>query len=140
MALRQTYLSMKDKLPAGAEVVFVMHGRGNNELAPSKELLDEFKDWKAKFVPGRGYETAFHYAWDKSNYEARFRAQMAANPKSAARLRDLAERAKTRDIFLICYEGYDKPCHRKLLLEIAKEQFGALVDPTPFVPAPQSEA
>jgi len=140
MALRQTYLSMKDKLPAGAEVVFVMHGRGNNELAPSKELLDEFNDWKAKFVPGRGYETAFHYAWDKSNYEARFRAQMVANPKSAARLRDLAERAKTRDIFLICYEGYDKPCHRKLLLEIAKEQFGALVDPTPFVPPTQSEA
>ena len=140
MALRQTYLSMKDKLPAGAEVVFVMHGRGNNELAPSKELLDEFNDWKAKFVPGQGYETAYHYAWDKSNYEARFRAQIAANPKSAARLRDLAERAKTRDIFLICYEGYDKPCHRKLLLEIAKEQFGALVDPTPFVPAAPSEA
>jgi len=91
-------------------------------------------------VPGQGYETAYHYAWDKSNYEARFRAQIAANPKSAARLRDLAERAKTRDIFLICYEGYDKPCHRKLLLEIAKEQFGALVDPTPFVPAAPSEA
>jgi hypothetical protein len=54
-------------------------------------------------------------------------------------LRDLAERAKRHDIFLICYEGYDKPCHRKLLLEIAKEQFGALVDPTPFVPAAPSE-
>jgi uncharacterized protein YeaO (DUF488 family) len=131
---------MKDKLPAGAEVVLVMHGRGNDELAPSKELLDEFNDWKAKFVPGQGYETAYHYAWDKSNYEARFRAQIAANPKSAARLRDLAERAKTRDIFLICYEGYDKPCHRKLLLEVAKEHFGALVDPTPFVPPTQSEA
>jgi len=140
MALRQTYLSMKDKLPASAEVVLVMHGRGNDELAPSKELLDEFNDWKAKFMPGQCCVTAYHYAWDKSNYEKRFRAQIAANPKSAARLRDLAERAKTRDIFLICYEGYDKPCHRKLLLEIAKEQFGALVDPTPFVPAAPSEA
>jgi uncharacterized protein YeaO (DUF488 family) len=125
---------MKDKLPAGAEVVLVMHGRGNDELAPSQELLDEFNLWKSKFMPGQGYETAFHYAWGKSNYEARFRAQIAANPKSAARLKALAERAKTRDIFLICYEGYDKPCHRKLLLQIAEEEFGAPVDASPFVP------
>jgi uncharacterized protein YeaO (DUF488 family) len=134
MALRQTYLSMKDKLPAGAEVVLVMHGRGNDELAPSKELLDEFNLWKAKFTPGQGYETAYHYAWDKSNYEARFRAQMAANSESATRLKALAERAKTRDVFLICYEGYGKPCHRKLLLQIAEEEFGAPVDASPFVP------
>jgi len=40
MALRQTYLSLKDKLPAGAEYVLVMRRRGNDELAPSKELLD----------------------------------------------------------------------------------------------------
>lgn len=134
MALRETYLSMKDKLPAGAEYVLVMHGRGNDELAPSKELLDEFNKWKAKFTLDHGYETAFHYAWDKSNYEARFRALIAGNPAAAARLKALAERAKTRDIFLICYEGYDKPCHRKLLLEIAREQFDALVDSTPFLP------
>ncbi len=134
MALRQTYLSMKDKLPAGAEYVLVMHGRGNDELAPSRELLDEFNEWKAKFTPDSGYETAFHFAWEKSHYENRFRALIAANPKSAARLKDLAECAKTHDVFLICYEGYDKPCHRHLLLQIAKDKFGAPVDPTPFVP------
>ena len=140
MALRQTYLSLKDKLPAGAEYVLIMHGRGNDELAPSKELLDEFNEWKARFVPGQGYETAYHFAWEKCGYEKRFRALIAGDPTALARLKSLAERAKTRDIFLICYEGYDKPCHRKLLLEIAKEQFGALVDPTPFVPAAPSEA
>lgn len=135
MALRQTYLSMKDKLPAGSEVVLVMHGRGNDELAPTKELLDEFNLWKAKFEPGSGYATAFHYAWEKSGYEKRFRAQIAANSASAARLKGLAERSKTRDVFLICYEGYDKPCHRHLLLEIAEKEFGAKVDSSPFVPA-----
>jgi uncharacterized protein YeaO (DUF488 family) len=140
MALRQTYLSMKDKLPPGAESVLVMRGRGNDELAPSKELLDEFNDWKARFAPGSGYGTAFHFAWDKSDYEKRFREEIAANPKSSARLKALAERAKTHDVFLICYEGYDKPCHRKLLLEIAKEQFGAPVDHVPFVPPTQAEA
>lgn len=134
MALRQTYLSMKDKLPRNAEYVLVMHGRGNDELAPSKELLDEFNEWKAKFATGEGYPTAFHFAWAKSNYEARFRAEIAANPKAAERLKELAERAKTRDVFLICYEGNDKPCHRKLLLKIAREEFGAPVDDSAFVP------
>jgi hypothetical protein len=86
MALRQTYLSVKDKLPQGAEYVLVMHGRGNDEIAPPKSLLDEFNAWKAKFTPDEGHETAFHYAWDKSDYERRFRAEIAANPKLAARL------------------------------------------------------
>jgi len=109
MALKQTYLSLKNKLPAAAEYVLVMRKRGNDELAPSKELLDEFNDWKARFEPGQGYETAFHFASEKSNYEKRFRAEIAANPKSAVRLKALAERAKTHDIFLICYEAYNKP-------------------------------
>ncbi len=135
IALRQTYLSLKDKLPRGAETVLVIHGRGNDELAPSKELLDDFNLWKASFTPDSGYPTAFHFAWDKSDYERRFRAQIAANPKSAARLRDLAERSKMRDVFLICYEGYDKPCHRHLLLEIAKDEYGATVDPAAYMPA-----
>jgi uncharacterized protein YeaO (DUF488 family) len=134
VALRQTYLSMKDKLPKDAEVVLVIHGRGNDELAPSKELLDDFNAWKARFPLDSGYATAFHYAWDKSNYEKRFRTQIAANPKSSARLKELVERAKTRDVFLVCYESYDKPCHRHLLLRIAEDEFGATVDVSPFVP------
>jgi len=134
MALRQTYLSLKDKLPADAETVLVMRGRGNDELAPSKELLDEFNEWKSRFTSGQGYETAYHFAWDKCGYENRFRAQIAGNPSAAAKLKTLAERAKSHDIFLICYEGYDKPCHRNLLLQIAKQEFGAPVDYTPFLP------
>ncbi len=134
MALRQTYLSMKDKLPAGAEYVLVMHGRGNDELAPSKQLLEDFNAWKAQFTADSGYPTAFHFAWDASDFERRFRAQIAAHPESAARLKELSERAKARDVFLICYEGYGKPCHRHLLLEIARDEYGAPVDPTPFVP------
>jgi uncharacterized protein YeaO (DUF488 family) len=134
MALRQTYLSLKKALPEGAEYVLVMRGRGNDELAPSKELLDEFNDWRARFQPGQGFETEHDFAWAKSDYERRFRAQIEGNPKSQARLRDLAEQSRTKDVFLICYEAYDKPCHRKLLLRIAEEEFGAVVDPTPFLP------
>jgi uncharacterized protein YeaO (DUF488 family) len=134
VALRQTYLSLKDKLPAGAEYVLVMRGRGNDEIAPSRELLEEFNEWKARFEPGQGYETAFHFAWDKCGYEGRFRAQIKGSPSAAAKLRDLAQRARTHDVFLICYEAYDKPCHRKLLLQIAEQEFGAEVDYSPFCP------
>jgi len=134
MALRQTYLSLKNKLPKNAETVLVMRGRGNDELAPSKELLDEFNSWKARFKPGQGYETAYDFAWAKSDYETRFRAQIQGNPKALARLQQIAERARTNDVFFICYEAYDKPCHRKLLLRIAEEEFGAAVDYTPYLP------
>lgn len=140
MALRQTYLSLKKLLPKDAEYVLVMRGRGNDELAPSKELLDEFNSWKARFKPGQGYETAYDSAWAKSDYEKRFRAQIMENPKALARLRELAEQARTKDVFLICYEAYDKPCHRKLLLRIAEEEFGAAVDYTPYMPPGASEA
>jgi len=134
MALRQTYLSLKNKLPKDAEYVLVMRGRGNDELAPSKELLDAFNSWKARFKPGQGYETAYDFAWAKSDYEARFRAQIKGAPRALARLQQIAERARTRDVFFICYEAYDKPCHRKLLLRIAEEELGAAVDHTPYPP------
>jgi uncharacterized protein YeaO (DUF488 family) len=134
MALRQTSLSRKNRLPKGAEYVLVMRGRGNDELAPSRELLDDFNGWRARYRPGHGHDTEHDFAWEKSDYEKRFRAQIRADPKAQARLRELAERSRTKDVFLICYESEGKPCHRKLLLRIAEEEFGAVVDPRPLVP------
>ncbi len=109
-----------------------MRGRGNDELAPTEDLLREFNDLKKEFIPGCGYESEVHYAWEKSDYERRFRAQIKGDPRALTRLKELAGRARERDIFLICYEGNDKPCHRKLLLQMAQEEFGAVVDPAPL--------
>lgn len=134
MALRQTYLSMKDKLPSGSEAILVMRGRGNDELAPSKELLDELNALKEGYSPDSGFESAIHYAWTKSDFAERFLAQIRRSEQAMARLRDLSKQARTHDAFLVCYEGYDKPCHRKLLLQIAEEYLGADVDPSPFRP------
>lgn len=40
MALKETYLAIKDRIVLDdSEFVYVMRNRGNNELAPSKELL-----------------------------------------------------------------------------------------------------
>jgi hypothetical protein len=135
MALRQTYLSMKKKLPNDAEVVLVMRGRGNDELAPSKELLDEYKRREAECAKTAKDSTeAAWCAYEAVDYERRFRALIDGNPASRGRLKRLSEESRERDVFLICYEGEDKPCHRKLLLKIAEEEFGAEVDPSPFLP------
>ena len=134
MALRQTYLSLKDKLPADSESVLVMRGRGNDELAPSKDLLDEFNRLKGRFSPDSGFATPFHFAWAKSNYAERFSAQIRQSKEAMGRLKGLSEKARTHDVFLICYEGYDKPCHRKILLEIAEKEFEAEVNYTLFLP------
>ncbi len=125
---------MKKKLPADAEVVLVMYGRGNDELAPSKELLSDFNRHKKRFRDDSGYPTAFHYAWDACDYEKRFCELILSRPEALERLRKLSEASRTKDIFLVCYEGKDKPCHRRLLLKIAKEQFDAAVDERPFEP------
>ena len=135
MALRQTYLSMKKKLPADAVAVLVMRGRGNDELAPSKELLDDYKHREAECAKSAKDSTeAAWCAYAGADYERRFRGQIEGNPASMNRLKQLAAESHERDIFLICYEGEDKPCHRKLLLQLAGEHFDANIDPTPFTP------
>ncbi len=135
MALRQTYLSLKKKLPNDAEVVLVMRGRGNDELAPSKELLDDFKRQEAECAKSAKDSTeAAWCAYEAVDYERRFRELIGGNPTSLERLKRLSEESRERDVFLICYEGEDKPCHRKLLLKIAQEQFGAEVDSSPLLP------
>jgi len=89
---------------------------------------------KGCFSPASGFESPIHYAWAKSNYAERFLAQIRKSKEAMARLRSLSERSRSHDVFLVCYEGYDKPCHRKLLLEIAEKEFEAEVDYAPFLP------
>jgi len=135
MALRQTYLSLKGKVPQQAMAVLVMRGRGNDELAPSWELLEDFNRHKGAYPgPQSGYDNAYSYAWAKSQYQARFTEQILSSPAAMAKLHGLAELARDGDIYLICYEGEDKPCHRKLLLDIAEKEFGAIVKREPLVP------
>jgi uncharacterized protein YeaO (DUF488 family) len=126
---------MKKHLPADAVTVLVMRGRGNDELAPSKALFDDYKAAEAECRKSTSDATeAAWCAYEACDYERRFREQMLANPASMDRLKALTEESRDTDVFLICYEGEDKPCHRKVLLEIAQEELGADVDAGPFIP------
>jgi len=116
--------------------VLVNRGRGNDELAPSAELLREFLERKKVLEErfGRGSETAHNRAFVECAYEARFRRQIEEDPAALERLAELAARSGTEDVYLVCYEGPEKACHRRILLRIAQERFGAEVEVTGVEP------
>jgi len=70
-------------------------------LAPSKELLKDFKEGKI----------------DWGAYERRFRKEILSNPKALAKLRKIKKLAEEKNVRLICYEK-NPPCHRFILIDL----------------------
>ena len=100
------YLAKITSYPSNEEHVLVMRNRGNNELAPSENLLQQWKNGDI--------------TWNE--YTKRFKSEME-NPESQTRLAKIAEQvASGKDVRLICYEGEDKPCHRHILASLVKEK------------------
>ncbi len=117
--------------------VLVNRGRGNDELAPAEALLAEFMAMKRLLERrfGKGSAEAHNRAFLACRYEERFRQQIQGDPVALERLRRLAERARHEEVYLVCYEGLDKACHRRILLRIAQERFGAAVEVRGVEPA-----
>ena len=81
-------------------------------LAPSKELLHDYR---------HGLVT-----WPE--YEARFREEILGSPEAMAALHHIIDQARTREVYLICWER-EPPCHRYLLLNLAAEIAGRVKMP-----------
>ena len=128
--LREASISdiRKEGIPKDRRVV-VNRGRGNDELAPSEGLFRDFETHRKALEAdlGRGSAEAHNRAFVACGYERRFRAQVLADPKAVPRLEKLALRARHEEVYLLCYEGPAKACHRRILLRIAEERFGAPV-------------
>ena len=109
--------------------VLVNRGRGNDELAPSDALYRDFESTRSQLEKdlGKSSADAHNTAFLQCDYERRFREQVAADGTALARLEQLARRAEREDVYLVCYEGLTKACHRRILLRIAAEEFGAHV-------------
>ena len=109
--------------------VLVNRGRGNDELAPSEELFALYISAREKLEPtlGKGSAEAHNQAFLDAGYESRFREQILRDPNAMARLEDLSRAAEKEDIYLVCYEGPPKACHRRILMRIAEESFGTRV-------------
>jgi uncharacterized protein YeaO (DUF488 family) len=109
--------------------VLVNRGRGNDELAPSDTLFRDFTEKKNRLEKelGKGSAEAHNRAFLDCDYERRFREQVTQNPEALAKLKGLAGRSRKEDVYLVCYEGPAKACHRRILLRMAEESFGTQV-------------
>ena len=72
------------------------------ELSPSKELLDKYK--------------AGDLSWEE--FEEIFKAELAVSKPAQAKLKELKELAKTKEVALFCYKKKETTCHRKILKEL----------------------
>lgn len=117
-----------NRLPT-TQCIFVSRKRSNDELAPGDELFLEFKHRAHELREKMGLHDieAHNRAFLDCAYERHFRTQIITNPKALAKLQDISQRAETEDIYFVCYEGPRKACHRRILLRICQEQFGAKV-------------
>jgi len=109
--------------------VLVNRGRGNDELAPSDALYKDFNTNKARLERelGKGSAEAHNKAYLECDYERRFREKVTQNHEALTKLKEIAGRSEQDDVYLVCYEGPGKACHRRILLRMAEESFGARV-------------
>ena len=126
--LREAGLSevTRGKIPK-EQCVFVARRRGNDEIAPSEDLYRDFDRIKKGIEKklGKGSEEAHNRAYLECDYEKRFRQQILEDPEALEKLRTLSKRSSKEDLYLVCYEGPKKACHRRILLRIAQERFEA---------------
>lgn len=85
---------------------------GRSILAPSKRPLDDYKMAEERL--GDRWE-----AWDSSNYEVRYRAEIKNNPDAQKEIERISSLSEKRDVYVVCYEK-KPPCHRFILLDIIK--------------------
>lgn len=127
-------------LPPGAARVSVMRRgtAGVRDLAPSPELLAAFESAKAALVrAGIPPERAHAEAARQTDYRARFLAEIRGSETAMHALREVVDRARRQDLFLMCmcpYRTPERACHTYLLLDLAREldpKLPILTEPAP---------
>jgi hypothetical protein len=106
MSLFETYIRNVENVKRanpGAEFIDVTRSRGSI-LAPSWEMLNLYKSGKID--------------WDV--YIKRFMREMD-NPKSKTEMLRIGTLARTRDVYLVCFERVGN-CHRFLLVDMIKRE------------------
>jgi uncharacterized protein YeaO (DUF488 family) len=99
--LYSTYLSNLKNLPQGVVRVRVCRPC---ILSPSKELLKQYKTGEI--------------TWEQ--YVEQYKLELISNRSAYPFLETIAGWAKSRDVYLYCYEKDPSHCHRSILLEILK--------------------
>jgi len=118
--IKTGYLANINNYPDLEVHILVMRGRGNDELAPSKRLLEDYKELEKR----HDRETA----WEKTDYEHRFRAEIKNNLEAGLQIERIAFLTAffEEDFRLICYEK-DSPCHRFVLKDIIENEIEEMI-------------
>jgi len=104
MSLKETYLgNVENVRRADPDAVLIdVTRRAGSVLSPSWDMLKEYKAGKIN--------------WDE--YISRFVKEMD-NPVSRAEMLRIGELARTRDVYIVCFERVGN-CHRFLLVDMIK--------------------
>jgi len=88
-------------------------------LGPPAELLDEFRDQRETLkAGGMCDEGAHNAAWEEIDFERRYRERLDEDDEASAAFEALLARlGDGESLALVCFEGENKACHRRSLLE-----------------------
>ena len=100
-------------------VYYVMRNRGNNEVAPNKEMLEAFMKVKKIYVSKDEQEEFW------KQYEENYLIQIGLSKEAKTWMEKRSQEAKIGNILLVCFEKDATRCHRRLLAEEIKRRFGA---------------
>ena len=113
--LKESYFSKLKTLPKDAIKVRVGYP---SIFAPSEDLLSDFNELKWEMMKkGKTEPEARRIAWEKTNFEKRYRKKISSNPELINKLKEIKKLSEERDVYLYCYCG--KPlCPRFILMDI----------------------
>jgi len=91
----------------------------HRELGPSAALLDEVQERRERLkAGGMCDEGAHNAAWEEVEFERRYAEYLDTGEEARAALESLADRVRGGEpLALVCFEGPNKACHRRLLAD-----------------------
>jgi hypothetical protein len=121
--IKQAPLGVKDSIRADEKISVAYP----SPLGPSKTLLAEFAHFASDYLQVAGpnpseevKKNARLYSWDLTNYEERYRQEIAGRPEAQAELHRILARARRGFTILLYSREKDWPCHRFVLLDILR--------------------
>jgi len=103
-------------------IYYVRSNRGNDEVAPSKALLEWLARIKSEF--GKEWKKVFAAEYWR-HYKRKYLRQLRTSPEADRWMKKIAEESKRTNVVLVCLEKDHMHCHRRLLAEGMSQKFGA---------------
>jgi hypothetical protein len=103
---------------------YVMRKRGNDEVAPPKDLLEWYLDKKKLWANQWDVDVNGGKVINWPEYRKRY-LQHLETDEAKEWMKRVTEISKETEVILICYEKDWHYCHRTLLAKTMAEKFGA---------------